>query len=126
MRQLQNALDMSMYNKQYMEDIGLQNKLSVLLNGLFSKSLIIQYIATFLKKNIYCIDSKTIKTKSDFNDVIKHITTKCSILTFDNVFHERTTMDEPSNVQSMNSTKNDLTLDYILNVFQGDLIKIIY
>jgi len=132
MRKLQNALDMFINDKQFMEDIGLQNKLGILLHGLpgTGKSSTIQYIATFLKKDIYCVDFKTIKTNSDFNAVIKHVTSNCvngGILTFEDfdamgdVFHKRANLYESSNVQLMKSADNELTLDYILNVFQGSL-----
>jgi chaperone BCS1 len=135
MDKLTNSLTMFFEKKEHMDDLGIQHKLGILLYGLpgTGKSSTINYIGTYLKKNIYCVDFKTIKTNGDFIDIINYVNKNCvngGIITFEDidtmgdVLHKRIeSKDESqsSTVNLCNKTDSDLTLDYILNVFQGSL-----
>lgn len=133
---LKNVLEMFYDGKAIMEEMGIPNKLGILLHGLHGtgKSSAIAAIATYLKKNIYCVDFKTIKTNSDFMLMVSHVNKHCvngGILTFEDfdamgsVLHRRGKKIDNSNdmntISLHNTIDQPLTLDYILNVFQGSL-----
>jgi hypothetical protein len=132
---LLNILELFHENKELLAELGIPNKLGILLHGLYGtgKSSTIQAISTYLKKNIYCVDFQTIITNSDFSMVVEYVNTHCAnggILTFEDfdamgsVLHRRgdnSAQKSVSNVDLLNSESNNLTLDYILNVFQGSL-----
>ena len=122
-RKLLHSLELFKENKKLMKQFGLPDKLGIMLHGLAGtgKTSTIHSIATYLNKNIYCVNFKTIKCNSDFQLIVDYICHHCvtgGILTFEdidamsNVMHERTDTDMIS---------SDLTLDYILNVFQGSM-----
>jgi SpoVK/Ycf46/Vps4 family AAA+-type ATPase len=131
---LKNVLEMFKDDNETWKEMGIPNKLGILLYGIMGtgKSSAISAIATYLQKNIYCVDFKTIKTNSDFLMVVDYVNKNClggGILTFEdfdamsNVLHKRVDNSEVvnSNVDLYNSSKQDLTLDFILNVFQGSM-----
>ena len=131
---LKNVLRMFKEDNDTWKEMGIPNKLGILLHGIMGtgKSSAISAIATYLQKNLYCVDFKTIKTNSDFLMVVDYVNKHClggGILTFEdfdamgNVLHKR--VDDfkatNSNVDLYNSSKQELTLDFILNVFQGSM-----
>jgi hypothetical protein len=131
---LKNILEMFYDNNDLMLEMGIPNKLGILLHGIpgTGKSSAIAAIATYLKKNVYCVDFKTIKTNNDFMLVVDYVNKHCvggGILTFEDfdamgsVLHKR--LDKLTNDVTVtalhNSINETLTLDYILNVFQGSL-----
>lgn len=131
---LQNVLQMYKEDNDTWKEMGIPNKLGILLHGIMGtgKSSAISAIATYLQKNLYCVDFKTIKTNGDFLMVVDYVNKNClggGILTFEdfdamgNVLHKR--VDDfkatNSNVDLYNSSKQELTLDFILNVFQGSM-----
>jgi ATP-dependent 26S proteasome regulatory subunit len=131
---LKNVLEMFYDGKAIMEEMGIPNKLGILLHGLpgTGKSSAIAAIATYLKKNIYCVDFKTIKTNNDFMLMVSHVNKHCvngGILTFEDfdamgtVLHKRIKQKENdmNTISLHNAVDQPLTLDYILNVFQGSL-----
>jgi ATP-dependent 26S proteasome regulatory subunit len=132
MDKLNNSLHMFLEDKDFLDDLGIQHKLGILLHGLAGtgKSSTVNYIATYLKKNIYCVDFKTIKTNNDFMEIINYVNKNCvngGILTFEDidtmgdVLYKRVKISEDSLVELCSKIDQDLTLDYILNVFQGSL-----
>jgi len=131
---LKNVLEMFKDENETWKEMGIPNKLGILLHGTMGtgKSSTISAIATYLQKNLYCVDFKTIKTNSDFLMVVDYVNKNClggGILTFEdfdamgNVLHKRVDNSEivNSNVDLYNSSKQELTLDFILNVFQGSM-----
>jgi SpoVK/Ycf46/Vps4 family AAA+-type ATPase len=131
---LRNILEMFYENNDLMAEMGIPNKLGILLHGIpgTGKSSAIAAIATYLKKNIYCVDFKTIKTNSDFMLVVDYVNKHCiggGILTFEDfdamgsVLHKREhkPISDTTVASLHNSINETLTLDYILNVFQGSL-----
>jgi chaperone BCS1 len=132
-RKLSNILEMFYDNKEIMNEYGIPHKLGVLLYGVpgTGKSSTIQVIATWLKKNIYCVDFKTVKTNKDFLEIVEHVCKHCAgggILVLEDfdamgsVMHKRTKSNtSDSTVDLINQENNELTLDYILNILQGSL-----
>lgn len=130
---LKNILEMFYENNDLMMEMGIPNKLGILLHGIpgTGKSSAIAAIATYLKKNVYCVDFKTIKTNSDFMLVVDYVNKHCvggGILTFEDfdamgsVLHKREHKSSDVTTTGLHNSINEtLTLDYILNVFQGSL-----
>jgi SpoVK/Ycf46/Vps4 family AAA+-type ATPase len=133
-KKLKNILEMFYDNKELMNDYGIPHKLGIMLYGVpgTGKSSTIQVIATWLKKNIYCVDFKTVKTNKDFYQIVEHICKHCNnggilvLEDFDSmgtVMHKRTSQTniEENLVNLLEQTESELTLDYILNILQGSL-----
>jgi ATP-dependent 26S proteasome regulatory subunit len=131
---LKNLLEMFYDNKELMIDYGIPHKLGILLHGIpgTGKTTTIQAIATWLKKNIYCVDLKSIKTNKDFFLTVENICKHCAnggILVLEDfdamgkVMHRRTdtTTTSETLVDLMEQENCELTLDYILNILQGSL-----
>jgi signal recognition particle GTPase len=131
---LKNMLEMFYDNKELMIDYGIPHKLGILLHGLpgTGKTTTIQVIATWLKKNIYCVDLKSIKTNKDFFLIVENICKHCvngGILVLEDfdamgkVMHKRSESSASSEtlVDLMEQENCELTLDYILNILQGSL-----
>jgi ATP-dependent 26S proteasome regulatory subunit len=132
---LKNILEMFYDNRELWEEMGIPNKLGILLHGLpgTGKSSTIAAIATYMKKDIYCVDFKTIKSNSDFMMMVEYVNKHCKnggILTFEDIdamseiLHKRfdeTSSESNTTADLCGKTNGDLTLDYILNVFQGSL-----
>ena len=144
---LKNIVELFHENKDLWEEMGIPNKLGILLYGQAGtgKSSAIATIATYLEKNIYCVDFKTIKTNDDFMSIVNYVNLHCTgggIVTFEdidamsNILHKRTFQSSSTSpsltdhdnlavttttVNLLNSSTEHLTLDYILNTFQGSL-----
>lgn len=131
---LKNILEMFYDNKELMNEYGIPHKLGILLYGVpgTGKSSTIQVIATWLKKNIYCVDFKSVKTNKDFFQIVEHICKHCTnggILVLEDfdamgsVMHKRTSSELKSGtlVDLIDQEDSELTLDYILNILQGSL-----
>lgn len=131
---LKNILEMFYDNKELMNEYGIPHKLGVLLYGVpgTGKSSTIQVIATWLKKNIYCVDFKSVKTNKDFFQIVEYICKHCTnggILVLEDfdamgsVMHKRTSSELKSEtlVDLVDQEDSELTLDYILNILQGSL-----
>ena len=131
---LKNILEMFYDNKELMNEYGIPHKLGILLYGVpgTGKSSTIQVIATWLKKNIYCVDFKSVKTNKDFFQIVEYICKHCTnggILVLEDfdamgsVMHKRTSSELKSEtlVDLVDQEDSELTLDYILNILQGSL-----
>jgi SpoVK/Ycf46/Vps4 family AAA+-type ATPase len=142
LEKLKNMLELFHENKSLWEEMGIPNKLGILLHGLpgTGKSSTIAAIASYMKKDIYCVDFKTIQTNNDFMLIVEYVNKHCingGILTFEDIdamseiLHKRFNKSsdaskdiiptEQTTMDLYNSSNKELTLDYILNVFQGSL-----
>ena len=129
-----NSLDQFKYEKKTLKELGLPNKLNVLLHGLpgTGKSTAILAIATYLNRDIYYIDLKNATTNDDlrmmFEHVNKHVQNGGIIVIEDidamtSVVLDRKNKDTTElNVNGiMASSTDSLSLEYLLNILQGTL-----
>ena len=120
--------------KYVLQNLGLQNKLNVLLYGLpgTGKTTTIQAIATYLQKDIYYVDLKNARCNYDlqlmFEWVNKHVPNGGIIVMedidamTDVVLKRSENFQERSKVVDLvNDQENKLTLEYFLNILQGTL-----
>ena len=121
--QLVNLVETYKTNKQKLIDLGLPDKLGILLEGLAGtgKTSTIWAIATNLKRNIYYIHLNTVKSNEQLSEIFDYINNETSggIIVFEDI-------DAMTNVVLKRDGKQDngtLTLAHILNLFQGTLTK---
>lgn len=129
-QKLMNCLLQYKENKELMQELGIPNKLGILLYGEpgTGKSSTIQAIASFLQKNIYYVQMNEIRTNEQlymlFNYVTKKSTSGGIIVMEDidamtEVVHARN-----NNYKIQKEAVNDaeqLTLEFFLNILQGSL-----
>jgi ATP-dependent 26S proteasome regulatory subunit len=132
---LQHSLEMFHKNNAFLEEMGLPNKLGILLYGEpgTGKSSAILSIASYLKKDIYYVNLPTVQTNQELQMVFDHVNKHCvggGIIVFEDidamskVVHKRTGEEEHSTVTGLLETKDKpLTLEYFLNVLQGSLTQ---
>lgn len=131
---LMNSLTTFKDKKEVFRNLGLPNKLNILLYGLpgTGKSTAIQAIGTYLCRDIYYLDLKDAKTNEDlqkmFDFVNKNVSNGGIIVIEDidamiDIVRKRVDpLVESSRVSDLiASDKNALTLEYLLNILQGTL-----
>lgn len=137
---LVNCLIQFRDKKDVLLNLGLQNKLNILLYGEpgTGKSTAIQAIASYLNKNIYYIDLKDAKTNDDlhlmFEYVNKNVLNGGIIVLEDidamtNVVLDRKNriniidngFNKLDNVSNLLNNSDKVTLEYLLNILQGTL-----
>ena len=108
-------------NRQKMIDLGLPDKLGILLEGLpgTGKTSTIWAIATELQKNIYYIHLDTIKTNEQLTEIFQFVNNEANggIIVFEDI-------DVMTNIvleRTENIVNNELTLGHFLNLLQGTL-----
>ncbi len=119
--------------KDILRDLGLQNKLNLLLYGIpgTGKSTAIQAIATYLQKDIYYVDLQKAKLNEDlqliFDYVNKNVPDGGIIVIEDidamtDVVLARNKETVECKVKDLISNKDSkLSLEYLLNILQGTL-----
>lgn len=129
---LLNSLYQFRDKKEILKELGLQNKLNILLYGEpgTGKSTTIQAIATYLNRDIYYIDLKKAETNNDLQMMFDFVNKKINsglivmedidamtniVLKRENKIRELTTNEV------MNNEHNSLSLEYFLNILQGTL-----
>jgi len=110
--------------KDLLKTLGLPNKCCMLLDGKpgTGKSSSILTIASYLKKDIYYMSMKNIKTNSELQMLFDHVINDCNggiivmedIDAIGNFLHKRETYQNKSETDS-------LTLAYFLNLLQGTI-----
>lgn len=134
---MMTALDQFKNKKDVLKDLGLQNKLNILLYGEpgTGKSTSIQAAATFLQKDIYYIDLKGIKLNDDLQKIFDYVNKNVQnggiivmedIDAMTDIVLERTEKYQEKiknySVNDLSDEKNQsLTLEYLLNILQGTL-----
>jgi len=137
--ELQHLLNMYKTNRSKLETYGLPDKLGVFLHGLpgTGKSSTILAIASDLRKDIFYVDLKTIKTNVELTDVFNYVNDMSSNggiiviedidVTTDVVLDRAITIDQRSSSGTENNHSNSendsLTLSHILNLLQGTISK---
>ena len=122
------------HHKKLLQDLGFPHKLGVLLHGEpgTGKSATILAIASYLQKDLYYVDLKTIKCNSDLKKVVDHILTinlQGGIIVFEDIdantsiVHSRDKTVEASTTSVCGDAESELTLDFFLNILQGTLTR---
>ncbi len=120
-------------DKETLKSLGLPNKLCVLLYGLpgCGKSSSIETICTFLQKDMYNLNLKSVRSNEDLGMLWDHVTNKTSgggCIVIEDIDcqtnavlarNENTVNEDLSGVLSPNETP--LSLSYLLNILQGSL-----
>lgn len=130
---LLNSLSFFKNKKDIVKELGLPNKLNILLYGLpgTGKSTAIQAIATYLGRDIYYLDLKNAHTNQDLQQMFEHVNKKVAgdgIIVMEDIDAMIDIVlkraEEPSEykVNDLISGKNNkLSLEYLLNILQGTL-----
>jgi ATP-dependent 26S proteasome regulatory subunit len=130
---LMNCLIQFRNNKELLNELGLQNKLNILLYGEpgTGKSTTIQAVATYLQKDIYYIDLQKVSSNEDlqllFEYVNKNVNSGGIVVLedidamTDIVLKRKETVREYKSTELINNKKNKLSLEYLLNILQGTL-----
>ena len=121
--ELINLINVYKTNKQKLLDLGLPDKLGILLEGLAGtgKTSTIWTIATELDKDIYYVHLNTIKTNDQLTDVFNYVNneTNGGIIVFEDI-------DAMTNIvlqRTSETTNSELTFGHLLNLLQGTLTK---
>lgn len=139
-KKLKFALENFNNRIELLEELGLPNKLGILLYGEpgTGKTSTIWAIATYLKKNIYYINLNTIESNEELQMVFDFVNKNCvngGIICFEDIdamtkiVHKRKAKNKSAekiseNIANITQNKKDkLTLEYILNVLQGTLTQ---
>ena len=130
---LLNSLSQFRDNKTVLSELGLQNKLNILLYGNpgTGKSTTIQAVATYLQKDIYYIDLQKVLFNEDlqvlFEFVNKNVQ-KGGIIVIEDidamtnvVLKRQVDISEYKINDLINNQKSKLSLEYLLNILQGTL-----
>lgn len=133
-KKLESCLEQFRDKKQLLKDLGLPNKLNVLLAGEpgTGKSSTLIAIATYLNLNIYYVDIQQAETNEDlqklFDYVNKEVSTGGMIVMEDidamtDIVHQRTSTTETckSATELSKDFNKKITLEYLLNILQGSL-----
>jgi Cdc6-like AAA superfamily ATPase len=135
-QRLFNCLDNFKNRKQLLQELGFPIKLGVLLYGVpgTGKTATISAIASYLQKDLFYVDLRTVKSNKQLKmifDHILHINTNGGIVVLEDidansdVVLQRSSIEEceKSTTSVVADTDDKLTLDYILNVLQGSLTR---
>ena len=132
---LYNMLDNFKNKKELLEELGIPNKLGILLYGQpgCGKTTTITAIASYLQKDIYYVNLNGVKTNEDLKMIFDHVISgdiKSGIIVMEDIdamckiVHKRETNNRNLSVSEIHSSeKNELTLEYFLNILQGSLTR---
>jgi len=127
--ELFNFLNMYKNNRKTMTEYGLPDKLGVFLHGLpgTGKTSTIIAIASFLKKDIYYVDLKTIETDEEVTSVFNHIndvSANGGIVVIEDIDAMTDIVLDRSNINMGDvRSSSKVTLAHLLNILQGSLTK---
>ncbi len=143
-RKLFTSLDNFKNRKALLQELGFPLKLGILLHGLpgTGKSATILAIASYLQKDIFFVDLRSVKTNSDLKMIFDHILTmnlNGGILVFEDIdcatktvlqrigykSEECNDFDDlsSSTTSVLSDNEGEFTLDYFLNILQGTLTR---
>ncbi|AYV81146.1 MAG: bifunctional AAA family ATPase chaperone/translocase BCS1 [Harvfovirus sp.] len=135
---LEKSLETFHSKKELFEELGLQCKLAILLHGLpgTGKSSTIIAAGTYLNKNLYYLNLNEVTSNEELQIMFDYVNKNCvggGIIIFEDidamtkVVHRRDRGSGDSDekreltVAEVIGSKNDLTLEYFLNLIQGSL-----
>jgi ATP-dependent 26S proteasome regulatory subunit len=119
-------------DKQLMQELGIPNKLGILLHGEpgCGKTTTIITIASYFGRDIFYINLKLIKKNEDLKLVFDYINSKHSrggiivledIDAMTNVVKKRSVSKEIAITDLLGTNENEITLEYMLNLLDGTL-----
>lgn len=133
-QKLLNSLTQFRDKSDILKELGLQNKLNLLLYGIpgTGKSTTIQAVATFLQRDIYYVDLQKAKLNEElqmiFEYVNKYVPNSGIVVIEDidamtDVVHKRgdAVKEDMKVSEIMNNQSSKLSLEYFLNILQGTL-----
>lgn len=132
---LYNMLDNFKNKKELLEELGIPNKLGILLYGQpgFGKTTTITAIASYLQKDIYYVNLNGVNTNKELKMIFDYVIAgdvKSGIIVMEDidamckVVHKRDNRNRELTVSEIcSSEKNELTLEYFLNILQGSLTR---
>lgn len=130
-KKLLSTLHQFKNQKDLLEQLGLPNKLCILLDGQpgTGKTSVIYTIGTYLEKDIYYVNLKNVRTNKELQQIFDYVTKHCNsggILIFEEI--DKQTEVVHKSYKPINNTTdifeaNDMTLDYFLNLLQGSLTQ---
>lgn len=122
-KQLCGLIDTYKTNKDRLIQLGLPDKLGILLEGLpgTGKTSTIWAIATALKKNIYYVNLNTVMTNQQLTDVFRFVDNEANggIIVFEDI----DSMTDVVLQRTRDTVNGALTLGHLLNLLQGTLTK---
>jgi hypothetical protein len=130
-----NSLDNFKNRKQLLQELGFPLKLGILLHGPpgTGKSATILAVASYLQKDLYYVDLRSVKTNGDLKMIFDHImkmNINGGILVFEDidcatktVLKRENEIASESTINALSNEDNDFTLDYFLNILQGTLTR---
>ena len=131
-KKLFSSLDVFKYKRDLLESLGLPHKLGVLLYGEpgCGKSSAILAIASFLQKDIFYIDLKTVKTNRELKMIFDHVYTlnaNGGVIAMEDIDCASDIVLQRKEIitgeGSISCDGDNLTLDFLLNLLQGTLTK---
>lgn len=133
---LENCMFQFKDKKALLQELGIPNKLGIMLYGLpgTGKTSTINAIATYLQKNLYYVNMNCVKTNAHLKLLFDYVNKNCmeggiiimeDIDAMTNVVHSRTadaqTNRQLSTAEVLETQNDELTLEFFLNILQGSL-----
>jgi len=132
-KKLLNSLSQFCDKKELLQNLGIQNKLNILLYGEpgTGKSTTIQAIASYLKRDIFYVDLQKAKLNEDLQMIFEYVNKNVSnggivviedIDAMTDIVLKRNRETKELTVNNIINTQDkSLTLEYFLNILQGTL-----
>jgi DNA replication protein DnaC len=135
---LENCMFQFKDKKELLKELGIPNKLGIMLYGLpgTGKTSTINAIATYLQKNLYYVNMNAVKTNADLKMLFDYVNKNCidggiiimeDIDAMTKVVHSRQPLESEeqqrslSNAEVLDTKDSELTLEFFLNILQGSL-----
>ena len=129
---LYNVVESFQNDKKIMEELGIPNKLGVLLHGLpgCGKTTTILTIASYFGRDVFYINLKSVKTNEELKQVFDYVNSKHvggGIIVFEDIDAMTDATNKRTNAVAEKSTwelveeNNSITLEYLLNLLDGML-----
>ena len=131
-KKLYELVNMFQNDKPLMKELGIPNKLGILLHGEpgCGKTTTIVTVASYFGRDIFYINLKLIKKNEDLKFVFDHINGKHSgggiivledIDAMTNIVKKRGVSEEMNTTELLETNVTDITLEYMLNLLDGTL-----
>lgn len=130
---LTNLLDKFRNKRELYTELGIPYKLGMMFHGIpgTGKTTAIKAVASYLKKDIYFVHLKNVKTNADLKAMFDHINNKCNggVIVFEDidaatdVVYQRDNGDPHAYTMAdcLDEDGDQLTLSYLLNLLDGTL-----
>lgn len=134
---LKTTLEQFKEHKELLKELGLPNKLGVMLAGEpgTGKTSVIYTIASYLQKDVFYVNMKNINSNSELQMIFDYVNKNCvngGIIIFEEIDKQTKIVrkdymskmvNNEQNVADIYEEQSELTLDYFLNLLQGALTQ---